>query len=388
VLIYKSDAPPSVSITTPAEGAVYAEGQTVDASYSCTEGAGGPGLEPGSEGCSGTVANGTPIGTSTPGEHHFTVTATSNDGLSSSTTVTYTVAAPPSASITTPAEGAVYTEGQTVDASYSCTEGTGGPGLESGSEGCSGTVANGTAIAASTPGEHHFTVTATSQDGLSTAKTVSYTVAAPPTAEIKSPATGGTYKQGEVIHTKFACSEGAGGTGIASCTDENSVPSSEEGTLETTMLGSHTYTVTAKSKDGLERSAKIEYSVIPAPPACKTAEGAGTYKKRGEPGRLNLRDKLSTSTSEAQFLQVSAESGAVHFGLKKLTSASCGAIEGGFAFSGEGPAREYRKTGYTIHFSISVSKGKTYFSSTLSKGATVIHEAIGEPLSKSNEVIH
>jgi hypothetical protein len=210
----------------------------------------------------------------------------------------------------------------------------------------------------------------------------------PPTAEIKTPETGGTYTQGEVIHTKFSCSEGAGGPGIASCTDENSVPSTEEGTLETTMLGSHTYTVTAKSKDGLEGKAKIEYSVVPAAPACKTAEGAGTYKKRGETGRLNLRDKLSTNTSEAEFLQLSTESGAVHFGLKKLTSASCGAIEGGFAFSGEGPAREYKKTGYTIHFSISVTKGKTYFSSTLTKGATVIHEAIGEPLSKSNEVIH
>jgi hypothetical protein len=217
---------------------------------------------------------------------------------------------------------------------------------------------------------------------------ITYTVPAPPTAKISSPETGGIYKQGEVIRTKFSCSEGAGGTELASCKDEDGVPSSEEGTLETTMLGSHTYTVTAKSKDGLEGSAKIEYSVIPAPAACKAAEGAGTYKKRGEPGRLNLRDKLSTNTSEAQSLLVSTESGAVHFGLNKLTSASCGVVEGGFAFSGEGPARNYKTTGYTIHFSISVIKGKTYFSSTLTKGSEKIHEAVGEPLSKSNEVIH
>jgi hypothetical protein len=69
-------------------------------------------------------------------------------------------------------------------------------------------------------------------------------------------------------------------------------------------------------------------------------------------------------------------------------SASCGAIAGGHAFNGEGPARNYKKSGYTIHFSISVTGGHSYFSSTLSKGNTVIHEAIGEPLSKSSEVIH
>jgi YVTN family beta-propeller protein len=217
---------------------------------------------------------------------------------------------------------------------------------------------------------------------------IAITPPAPPTAEIKSPLSGGKYKQGEVIHTKFSCKEGEGGTGIASCKDENGVPSSEEGTLETTMLGSHTYTVTAKSNDGLEGKAKIEYSVEAAPPACKTAEGTGSYKKRGETGRLNLRDRLSTNTAESDVLQISSESGAVRFGLTKLTSASCGVVEGGFAFSGEGPAREYKKTGYTIHFSISVIKGKTYFSSTLTKGSEKIHEAVGEPLSKSNEVIH
>jgi hypothetical protein len=88
-------AAPSVSITTPAEGGTYLQGQTVDAAYSCAESAGGPGLKPGSEGCSGTVANGAPIDTSTAGEHKFTVTATSQDGLTASKTVTYFVAAPP-----------------------------------------------------------------------------------------------------------------------------------------------------------------------------------------------------------------------------------------------------------------------------------------------------
>ncbi len=179
-ITYRSAAPPSVSITTPAEGAIYDPGQSVTASFTCTDGSGGPGLKPGTEGCSGTVANGAAIETSTPGEHHFTVTATSNDGLTASKTVTYTVASPPTVSITAPANGATYLEGQTVDASYSCAEGAGGPGLKPGTEGCGGTVANGAAIATSPAGEHEFTVTARSTDGQSTSKTISYTVVAPP----------------------------------------------------------------------------------------------------------------------------------------------------------------------------------------------------------------
>ncbi len=94
--------------------------------------------------------------------------------------MTYTVAAAPTVSITTPANGATYLEGQTIDASYSCAEGSGGPGLKPGGEGCSGTVADGAAIATSPAGEHDFTVTAHSTDGQSTSKTVSYTVVTPP----------------------------------------------------------------------------------------------------------------------------------------------------------------------------------------------------------------
>src|SRR5262249_35431208 len=131
-------APPSVSIVTPVDGATYAQNEVVVASYSCAEGAGGPGLKPGGEGCSGPVEKGKASDTSAPGEHKFTVTATSKDGQSTSKTATYTVAAPPSASITTPADGASYALGETVLASYSCSEGAGGPGLKPGGEGCSG----------------------------------------------------------------------------------------------------------------------------------------------------------------------------------------------------------------------------------------------------------
>ena len=63
----------------------------MNASYSCTDDAGGSGVAS----CTGTVPNGSPIDTSTLGQHPFTVDAQDNAGNPASTTVHYTVAVPP-----------------------------------------------------------------------------------------------------------------------------------------------------------------------------------------------------------------------------------------------------------------------------------------------------
>jgi hypothetical protein len=81
-------APPAITLTTPADGAVYALGQSVPASYSCEDQAGGSGVAS----CSGTVANGAAIDTSSFGEHSFEVTTSDNAGNTASRVVTYSVA--------------------------------------------------------------------------------------------------------------------------------------------------------------------------------------------------------------------------------------------------------------------------------------------------------
>jgi hypothetical protein len=85
--------PPSTQITTPSDGAGYAQGQIVNAGFLCAEGTDGPGLDPGAAGCAGTVADGAAINTETPGAHTFSVTATSQDGQTATQTVDYTVQA-------------------------------------------------------------------------------------------------------------------------------------------------------------------------------------------------------------------------------------------------------------------------------------------------------
>ena len=78
----------------------------------------------------------------------------------------------PTATITSPADGATYTKGQSVMAAYVCADETGGSGLAS----CAGTVPDGAAINTSTVGSHTFTVTATDNAGNSIAVTHTYNV--------------------------------------------------------------------------------------------------------------------------------------------------------------------------------------------------------------------
>lgn len=78
---------PAVTITTPADGATFVKGQSVAASYSCQDEAGGSGIAS----CSGTVANGDPIDTAAVGSHSFTVTGTDDTGNSATATNSYAV---------------------------------------------------------------------------------------------------------------------------------------------------------------------------------------------------------------------------------------------------------------------------------------------------------
>lgn len=106
-------------------------------------------------------------------------------------TIAYAVLPSPTATITAPGRGAIYTLGQVVPVSYDCVDGAGAPGIES----CEGTpyaafpgqekhvngdVANGAHLDTSSLGVHSFTVLATSKDGLGVTVSSTYTVVAGP----------------------------------------------------------------------------------------------------------------------------------------------------------------------------------------------------------------
>jgi hypothetical protein len=78
---------PPVSIEAPAQGGSYRLGQVVGARYSCLALTSGPALKS----CIGTVPAGHPINTRTLGTHTFSVSATNDQGTSTTETVSYAV---------------------------------------------------------------------------------------------------------------------------------------------------------------------------------------------------------------------------------------------------------------------------------------------------------
>ena len=292
-ITYTVAGPPSARINTPASGGVYAVGQIVSSTFTCTVGISGaqltrcqdsqgygydvqpPELSPGSS----VNGNGV-LDTTSVGRHTYSVTATATDGQSAQAHITYTVASAPTAQIQGPASGGTYAYGQSVPTQFRCSPGTYDPGLSSCDDSTGSDTAHGGTghLDTSSAGPHTYTVTATSQDGQTGTTQITYTVQSPPppTAKINSPASGSTYAEGQYVATQFTCSEGAGGPGLTSCLDNggNGVLSGSGqslqggGALVTSSPGTFTYSVTATSHDGETGTAQITYTVVP-PPACQ-----------------------------------------------------------------------------------------------------------------------
>jgi pre-peptidase len=243
---------PTVSVTTPAEGATYELGAQVLADYACADEANGSGLDS----CDGSVAQGAAVDTASLGQKTFTVNASDHAGNTESKSVTYTVVdtQAPSIVVTTPAPGAVYAVGEQVAADYSCSDD--GSGVAS----CVGSVANGAPLDTGSPGDKTFTVNATDKAGNPASKSVSYSVAdgTAPSIAFTNPTQGAVYKLGQKVVAGYSCADEPNGSGVATC--DGTLPVGAR--LDTSRVGAKTFTVRTSDNAGNGAAQTVSYSVV------------------------------------------------------------------------------------------------------------------------------
>jgi hypothetical protein len=132
--------------------------------------------------------------------------------------------------------------------------------------------------------------------------------------------------------------------------------------------------------------ASASKSVKVCVPGCTKVVGSGHYGPKFPLGDT-LDDNLNTTLVGKQELQYKWENNTQHWGLNKLTSASCVVTSTERKFSGKGLATYNLVKGYEITFSITVKNGKIYFVAVLEKGGVVIKEFHDEPLLSGKETI-
>jgi hypothetical protein len=170
-LLYTVYNAPSVKISAPHGAKTYRLRARVRTKFSCREGAGAPGLVACADSSGASRGHGH-LNTSHYGLFRYVVTAVSRDTLIVHRSIRFRVAAPPSASISSPGAGRTFARGTRVLASYRCHDGRGGAGIKS----CHGSVKKGKPIDTSSSGRHRFVVVVRSKDGLRARVSVSYFV--------------------------------------------------------------------------------------------------------------------------------------------------------------------------------------------------------------------
>ncbi|MBI1787348.1 MAG: hypothetical protein HYR60_07335, partial [Acidobacteria bacterium] len=250
---------PVIAITTPANGASFARNAVVNASFACTDAASGIAT------CSGTVANGAGIDTSTLGAKTFLVAATDKAGNPATLSYSYTVIDVTAPVIT--ASAGAYVSGtwtnQNVVVTFACTDEPGGSGVASVTP----------PVTVSTQGANQ-SVTGTCTDNAGNSASATFSGInidkTAPVITITTPASGAGYALNAVVNASFACTDT--GSGVATC----SGTVANGAAIDTGALGQKTFTVNASDNAGNTATLSYTYTVIDVTAPVITAS-AGAY---------------------------------------------------------------------------------------------------------------
>jgi len=239
---------PFVILETPGAGAVYYQGQQVQAAYACLAGPlGWPAIT-----CDADLPLGSYIDTTSVGEHTFTVHAVDYVGAETTVTHVYTVidVVPPAITIASPAEHAVYPYGAEVFVHYTCDDGPGGSGVLA----CIGSLPDGAPLPTNRLGS--FAVSVDAFDNAFNHSTAAhfYQVVdvTPPTITITTPSDGAQYHVGDVVNADYSCHDDVEGSNVTCVATP----------IDTSTLGTHTFRVDSRDSSGNTASATRTYSVV------------------------------------------------------------------------------------------------------------------------------
>lgn len=164
----------------------------------------------------------------------------------------------PSLSISLPIEGGRYPQRKAILAAFSCADPDGTDNIAS----CLGTATAGTAIDTAAAGPKSFTATVTDAGGNTATQTVNYVVdGSTPSLSITSPEQAATYRQGDVVHAAYSCTDVDGDADLTTCAG----PVADGAAIDTTTGGKRTFTVTATDIAGNTATTTVVYTVsVPA----------------------------------------------------------------------------------------------------------------------------
>ena len=288
------NAGPSVSITAPADGS----GSNAGASVSFVGTASDP--EDGdlasslswSSNVDGVIGTGGTFSTSSlsSGTHVITASVSDAGGLQGSDTITITVNAGPSVSITAPADGSGFNTGASVSFVGTASDSEDGSltaGLSwvsslDGSIGTGGTFSTSSLSA----GTHVITASVTDSGGIEGSDTVTITVNAGPNASITAPANGAAFNAGDSISFVGSASDPEDGDLTASLAWTSSLSGAigSGGSFSTSLAaGTHVITASVTDSGGLQASANVTITVNAAPSAAIASPTGGSVFDQGDP---------------------------------------------------------------------------------------------------------
>jgi hypothetical protein len=288
---------PSVMITSPANGASFSQGSHIDFAAYASD------LEDGDVSASllwssdldGIFGAGQLVTASlSSGTHRITAKATDSEGLSGSAAVSITVTAnaPPTVEITSPADGVLFQEGETLTLAGTAYDSDAGDvsstiAWSSSVDGKLGTGAVLTEVSLSA-GNHTVTASATGAGGVAGSASIAVRVNAAPTVAVTAPDDGIAADQGQAVtfsaNVTDAEDGSLSGAAIVWTSDLAGVIGTGTSFQRADLsVGTHRIEVVATDADGGAGSAALTLTIVNAAPVVTiTAPADGSSFEHGQ----------------------------------------------------------------------------------------------------------